>query len=364
MWMFIKTEIVRSRRRRRRRRREIMAKISVFVATTVIMVLAEPPNSSHLTEIELWNNYIGLNSSYSREEIFLKQDSSTRRARNSQQAKPINITTLYANSLDYADRVLTYLESDPLQMTMEELKPHVRSLLQELDFLKVVEDFVADHLGVKTPCEAHALYNLLDLYSALEDRRQTHLQKEMIDTSWYQLRLADHPEYKLAAVQEGQRWSAVVEESSYWSAAESLTLSTSSPSVRDVWTRNSSRLREDAKSSLFLFKRVPDQYRNGEFALSVFKEPNRKLYLSIPCTSGSHGRKYHPHFGSDLKRSAKISLVRLPEGEVAIVQRMKTGLRFLHWSPDAQRYLRASCRYPGRAAHWILKDVTEGQLLT
>lgn len=156
-----------------------MAKISVFVATTVIMVLAEPPNSSHLTEIELWNNYIGLNSSYSTEEIFLKQDSSTRRARNSQQAKPINITTLYANSLDYADRVLTYLESDPLQMTMEELKPHVRSLLQELDFLKVVEDFVADHLGVKTPCEAHALYNLLDLYSALEDRRQTHLQKVM-----------------------------------------------------------------------------------------------------------------------------------------------------------------------------------------
>ncbi|XP_064083504.1 uncharacterized protein LOC135199417 isoform X3 [Macrobrachium nipponense] len=162
------------------RGREIMESISAFVATAVIMVLTEPSNSFHLAEIELWNDYIGLNSSYSTEDIFLKQDSVTRISRNSLQAKPIiNITTLYANSLSFADRVLTYLESNPLQMTMEELRPYVRSLLQELDFLKVVEDFVADHLGVTTPCDAHVLYTLLDLYSALEERRQTHLQKVM-----------------------------------------------------------------------------------------------------------------------------------------------------------------------------------------
>lgn len=97
-----------------------------------------------------------------------------------QQQQVINTTELYEFCLNFSGRIQAHVSHQPTRMSQEDLKPHLKMLLKKLDFLAFVSPFVESHVGVVTTAhDIRALYNLLDLYSALEDLRQKHLQKVM-----------------------------------------------------------------------------------------------------------------------------------------------------------------------------------------
>ncbi|XP_042210281.1 uncharacterized protein LOC121858119 isoform X2 [Homarus americanus] len=90
----------------------------------------------------------------------------------------MNKTQLYRYCLGFTRRLLAHLRRAPSSMSLLDLKPHLWILFRRLNFYPFVSQYLEAHVGsVTTANDALPLYNLLDLYSALELTHHAHLQQ-------------------------------------------------------------------------------------------------------------------------------------------------------------------------------------------
>ncbi|XP_047489071.1 uncharacterized protein LOC125039278 [Penaeus chinensis] len=93
---------------------------------------------------------------------------------------PFTISEVYNVSLIFTRKYLAHTSLRPANMTLKQLQEHLRTFFKRLDVMSLATALVGKNVGVVTTVEhAHALYNLLDLFSALALVRRAYLEEVM-----------------------------------------------------------------------------------------------------------------------------------------------------------------------------------------
>ncbi|KAG0716643.1 hypothetical protein GWK47_009183 [Chionoecetes opilio] len=222
----------------------------------------------------------------------------------------------------YNERFLTLISKPPSKLTHHELKPHLNTLLVDMDYLPHVNRYVNAHLNVSTARKARKVYTLLDLYSAQDPLRHWYLQ-QMRET--LEAMFERYPEFMKQTVPM--------------------------KFILDGFDRH---VREMKRQTYNLYRRVVVPAATNMNLLAYYC-PGRLPSLDLALTRHSLPSPY--------MRAASVEVIRLPDGEVALLHQQGGRAYFLGQSRQAVQngpphpdVLQPSLHhgYPGRSAHWIL----------
>ncbi|KAK8741720.1 hypothetical protein OTU49_002360 [Cherax quadricarinatus] len=324
-----------------------------------------------------------------------------------------NITELYGQCLNFTRIILALLRNTPEHLTLKDLKPQLQALLRDMDLLEFFQKRLAEVGVVSNTYDARALYNVLDLYSALEALRLKYLDKvkQRMRTLSEEMPYTEERDYiHLGSIIHGftrhinkirrkatefLRWwleprvdiinTVVLYEigglpkldtfitnlsipspfmtldnaTYYLRAADQPSHLLSAQPDDHLWrlvvvNHTLAQLQSPSPNTLFWFKPVPARFGGVRYALVCSSLPEGH-HLIIPEVAGI--RQMPLYFGPQVGAGA-MDVVTLPSGEHVLVHKTKHHAFFLTLRPEDHQ-VTVTTHYPGRGAHWILSKARE-----